>query len=70
MQANKILHAIVNADRKTIDDILDVAMKRKRELYPDWEIFYCAAPKESVSSLEEMVRKAWEFEQELKAKIG
>jgi len=39
-------------------------------LAPDWEIFYCAAPKDSIGSPEEMVRKAWAFDQELKAKYG
>lgn len=70
MQMNELLELIAEADMKAIDYILSAAMDRKQALYPDWEIFYCAAPKDSVSSPEEMVRKAWEFDQELKAKYG
>ena len=67
-----ILRSVVGiikiADAEEIDYILDTVMNRKRELYPDWELFYCAAPKETVSSPEEMVRKAWEYERRLKEK--
>ena len=70
MQMNELLELIAEADMKAIDYILSAAMDRKQTLYPDWEIFYCAAPKDSVSSPEEMVRKAWVFDQELKEKYG
>ena len=70
MQMNVLLALIAEADVESIDYILSAAMDRKQALYPDWEIFYCAAPKDSISSPEEMVRRAWEFDQELKAKYG
>lgn len=68
MQTNDILQLIAGADAQEIDYILDAAMNRKRELYPDWELFYCAAPKGSINSPEEMVRKAWEFDRKMKEK--
>ena len=69
-EVKTIVNKIQTADVESIDYILSAAMDRKQTLYPDWEIFYCAAPKDSVSSPEEMVKKAWEFDQELKAKYG
>ena len=69
-EVSAIVNEINKADTEMIDYILDAAMNRKQALYPDWEIFYCSAPKNSVSSPEEMLRKAWEFDQELKAKYG
>jgi len=70
MRREKLVAIIQNADAESIDYILNAAIQRKRELHPDWELFYCAAPKDSVSSPEDMVRKAWEFDQEMKAKYG
>lgn len=69
-EVGTIVNEINKADAESIDYILNAAIQRKRELHPDWELFYCAAPKDSVSSPEDMVRKAWEFEQEMKAKYG
>ena len=68
MHRKELLQEIAKADREMIDLVLNVAMDRKRELYPDWELFYCAALKGSVGSPDEMVRCAWEFEQKLKEK--
>lgn len=64
----RIIKGIKNADAETIDYILDAAIQRKRELYPDWELFYCAAPKDAITSPEEMVGKAQAFERKLRAK--
>ena len=58
----EIIENIRKADAYLIDYILDAAMKRKRELYPDWEIFYCAAEKGKIDSVEDLLRTAWEFE--------
>ena len=65
-----VIKLISKADACTIDYILDTAMKRKRELYPDWELFYCAAPKDTISGPEDMIRRAILFEKMLKGKYG
>ena len=68
MHGEKLLAMIQKADAESIDYILDAAMRRKRELYPDWELFYCAAPKGMITGPEEMIRKAMDFERKLKEK--
>lgn len=68
MRREKLVAIIQNADAETIDYILDAAIQRKRELYPDWELFYCAVPKDAITSPEEMVGKAQAFERKLRAK--
>ena len=70
MQRDEILRAIQTADIMIIDDILGVAMNRKKELYPDWELFYCASEKGETNGPEKMIRAAWEFERRIKAKYG
>lgn len=68
MQINKLLYEIRKANAMFIDDILGTAMDRKRELYPDWELFYCASEKGKMNGVEDMLQAAWEFEQRLRAK--
>lgn len=41
-----ILERIDAATTSEIDGILHVALERKRELYPEWDIYYVAVPKE------------------------
>lgn len=53
-------------DASQIEYIMDAAIKRKRELYPDWEIFDCAAEKGRINGVEDMLRAAWDFEQRLR----
>ena len=65
-----MIEAIRKVDIDSIDYVLDTAMKRKRELYPDWELFYCAAEKSKINSADDLVREAWEFEQKIKRKYG
>ena len=70
MHIEKLLKEIEKANILQVDYILDSAMKRKRELYPDWEIFYCAAQKTRINSPEEMIRAAWDFQMRIKQKYG
>ena len=70
MRLEKMLNEIKNANTLQVDYLLDAVIKRKRELYPDWEIFYCAAEKAKISSPEDMIRAAWEFEKRIREKYG
>ena len=45
MDRREILSAIAQADEDFIEDILTAAMKRKQQLYPDWDIRYLAVPR-------------------------
>ena len=39
------MKAIAEADEDFIEDILTAAMKRKQQLYQDWDIRYLAVPR-------------------------
>ena len=45
------------ANAAQIDDILEAAIRMKRELYHEWEIFYWASRKGSQEGLEEWIRR-------------
>ena len=45
MDRRERLSAIAQADEDFIEDILTAAMKRKQQLYPDWDIRYLAVPR-------------------------
>ncbi|MDO5546371.1 MAG: hypothetical protein Q4F81_11245 [Eubacteriales bacterium] len=45
MKRNEVLRTILEADEDFIEEILTVAMKRKQQLYPDWDIRYLAMPR-------------------------
>ena len=45
MDRPEVLNAIAAADEDFIEDILTAAMKRKQQLYPDWDIRYLAVPR-------------------------
>lgn len=45
MDMREILSEIAQADEDSIEDILTAAMKRKQQLYPDWDIRYLAVPR-------------------------
>ncbi len=47
MNKEEIRKAIAEADAMAIEEYLDVALNRKRELYPNWDIWYYAEPKEN-----------------------
>lgn len=60
MYPGRIIEEVMRMDASQIEYIMDAAIKRKRELYPDWEIFYCAAEKGRINGVEDMQRAAWE----------
>ena len=70
MEIARLIREIENADVFQVDRILDAAMKRKQQLYPDWEIFYCAAQKGKIRGVEDMLKEAWEFEQRIRQNYG
>lgn len=70
MEIARLIREIENADVFQVDRILDAAMKRKQQLYPDWEIFYCAAQKGKIRGPEDMLKAAWEFEQRIRQNYG
>lgn len=43
----ELISAIMRANEDEIEKILRTAIRRKRELYPDWEIIYQANLKEA-----------------------
>jgi len=50
------LSQIKSADKMQIDWILEETIKRKRELYPEWEILYFARKKGKPLDTEELGR--------------
>lgn len=70
MRLDKLIEEIGKANVFQVDYILDAAMKRKRELWPDWELFYCAAEKGKINGPEDMLKAAWEFEQHIRENYG
>ena len=56
-----ILNRIRNADSMEIDQIFDLALKRKREVYPDWAIYYAAVPKNNREEREETIKELLYF---------
>ena len=47
----EILKKLEKADAAQIDTLLDMMIRRKRELYPDWEIVYYARKKNEPDDL-------------------
>ena len=45
MDMQELIEIINNLKREEIDDILYALIRRKRQLYPDWEIIYYAGRK-------------------------
>ena len=69
MYPGRIIEEVMRMDASQIEYIMDAAIKRKREPYPDWEIFYCAAEKGRINGVEDMLRAAWEFERRLREEM-
>ena len=42
---NELITAIRSANASEIEDILHLAIEKKRQLFPDWDIIYLALPK-------------------------
>lgn len=70
MRIERLIEEIKKANILQIDHILDAAMERKRQLYPDWELFYCAAEKGKINGPEDMLKAAWELEERVRERCG
>lgn len=60
MSLEELMKRIEQSDKEEIIDVLDAAMKRKRELYPDWDIIYYAGKKgekDEVDVIRSLLRK-------------
>lgn len=57
MLNESITNTIKAADAEEIDEILDMAMERRRELYPDWDMAYLAVPKGAPEGTREIYEK-------------
>jgi len=60
MRKDELINGITEADAAQIDDILDAVIRRKRVLYPDWEIIYYAGKKNEPEDLDrifQLIRK-------------
>ena len=53
MMKKTILRCIREADAKEIDEILNAATERRRQLVPDWEMVFFARPKQTPQEGEE-----------------
>ena len=53
---------IGRASQKRTDMVLNAAMKRKRELFPDWDIVYMALPKNSPEERVKLLQRILETE--------
>ena len=65
MPMDEVIRAIEQADTENMQDVMQAAMKRYRELYPDWKMIFLSAPKnapdaQSQAALE-LIRKAEEI---------
>lgn len=70
MYPQKIVSEIMEMDAEQVEYILDAAIKRRRVLNPEWEIFYCAAKKGEFACVEELLGRAVEFEQKLRRELN
>ena len=60
MMRYQLIKAIKCADQKEIRDILDAAMERYREVYPEWNIIYYAIEnKDHRKYKKELLRTIW-----------
>ena len=59
MDMKKVLESIRNADTTEIGDILEAAVQRKRELYPEWEMVYLALPKNDPQERKRTLEWVW-----------
>lgn len=54
----EILTFLETAKPTTIEEVLEAAMRRKRELYPEWEIIYMSWKKDSLCEKREVLVSA------------
>lgn len=58
MTEEQIFEILEEADAKHIDEYLDAVLNRKRELYPDWDIFCISLPNRDREERERLIRMA------------
>ena len=61
MQLEAVLEKIREAGKFEIDFLLDEVMRRKRELYPEWEIFYYAFSKDETERLQKLIDRVMAY---------
>ena len=59
MRMNIMMQEIRKADPAEIDMILEAAVARKRELYPQWEMVYIALPKNDPEERKRTLEWVW-----------
>lgn len=65
----KMVRALVKyANQKQIDQILEAAIERRAELFPDWEMAYIVLPKNDPEKRTEMLRRMVKIEEECQYK--
>lgn len=60
MDVQQVINYIRQADPAEIGDILETAVARKRELYPQWEMVYIALPKNDPEERKRTLEWVWE----------
>ena len=57
MEMKQIIEMLKTGDKELVDEVFQVAYDRKKELYPEWVLLYCALPKKKLEQLEENQRQ-------------
>lgn len=58
-----ICRLLSGASAEQTDAVLRAAVKRRQELYPDWDVAYVALPKNDTKRRSEMLREMLKFEE-------
>ena len=65
MPMDEVIRAIEQTDAENIQDVMDAAMKRYRELYPNWKMLYLSAKSDATDEQSqkflEVIRKVEEY---------
>lgn len=65
MPMDEVIRAIEQTDAENIQDVMQAAMERYGELYPEWKILFLSvqpnATDERSKAILELIRKAEEF---------
>lgn len=50
MPMDEVIRAIEQTDAENMQDVMQAAMKRYRELYPKWKMVFLSAPKDTTDA--------------------
>ena len=64
MGLEDLLKEIECADAEKVEDIISAAFKRKRELYPQWDLIYLAMPKNKPEERKATLEYFWKLYKE------